>query len=139
MNNLLERLHASFFFYILTSINTFVNFGGYLASAILVSVSMIFGGLRLWVVAGWKRGMMVRVIPDQDDTSKAPVKKEWPTAVPLTVWQRRDRPVIQVLAIMLVTHAIGYVVFLLVTASFFFNTVRLFSLVLLLPKFQPYA
>lgn len=126
MNNLLERLHASFFFYILTSITTFVNFGGYLASAILVSVSMIFGGLRLWVVAGWKRGMMVRVIPDDKENEKEP-KKEWPTAVPLTVWRRRDRPVIRVLAIMLVTHVIGYAVFLLLTAPFFFRKVSISS------------
>lgn len=121
MNNLLERLHASFFFYILTSVTTFVNFGGYLASAILVSVSMIFGGLRLWVVAGWQRTMMVRVIPDENDTKEAGPKKQWPTAIPMTVWRRRDRPVIQVLAIMLVTHVIGYLVFLLVTAQFFFR------------------
>ncbi|KAG8926231.1 Glycosyl phosphatidyl inositol protein transamidase complex subunit [Tulasnella sp. 417] len=121
MNNLLERLHASFFFYILTSVTTFVNFGGYLASAILVSVSMIFGGLRLWVIAGWQRTMVVRVIPDENDTKEEVPKKEWPTAIPMTVWRRRDRPVIQVLAIMLVTHVIGYLVFLLVTAPFFFR------------------
>lgn len=121
MNNLLERLHASFFFYILTSVTTFVNFGGYLASAILVSVSMIFGGLRLWVVAGWQRTMMVRVIPDEKDNKETEPRSKWPTAIPMTVWRKRDRPVIQVLAIMLVTHVIGYLVFLLITAPFFFR------------------
>lgn len=123
MNNLLERLHASFFFYILTSVTTFVNFGGYLASAILVSVSMIFGGLRLWVVAGWQRTMMVRVIPDEKDNKETEPRSKWPTAIPMTVWRKRDRPVIQVLAIMLVTHVIGYLVFLLITAPFFFRKV----------------
>ncbi|KAG8907402.1 Glycosyl phosphatidyl inositol protein transamidase complex subunit [Tulasnella sp. 403] len=75
MNNLLERLHASFFFYVLTSPRTFVNFGGYLASAILVSVAMIFGGLRLWALLKRKRSKiagLVRSLKRFGDDEKGP-------------------------------------------------------------------
>ncbi|KZV73437.1 Gaa1-domain-containing protein [Peniophora sp. CONT] len=53
MNNLLERLHASFFFYIMANPGQFLKIGMYLPSAILVGASLMFGGLGSWVQAGW--------------------------------------------------------------------------------------
>ena len=53
MNNLLERLHASFFFYIMANPGQFLKIGMYLPSAILVGASLMFGGLGSWVEAGW--------------------------------------------------------------------------------------
>ena len=109
MNNLLERLHASFFFYILIDVRRFVNFGGYLASAILVSVSMIFGGLRLWVVAGWERVQVVRTL-DESQSGELKKPSTWPRAYPSVEWRRRERPVLIVLAMMLATHFVGWLV-----------------------------
>ncbi|KAK7054720.1 Glycosyl phosphatidyl inositol protein transamidase complex subunit [Paramarasmius palmivorus] len=51
MNNLLERLHASFFFYVMTAPDRFVKIGNYLPSAVLISVGMMFSGLKAWVDA----------------------------------------------------------------------------------------
>ncbi|KAH9173624.1 Gaa1-domain-containing protein [Lactarius sanguifluus] len=53
MNNLLERLHASFFFYIMTTPSSFLKIGSYLPSVVLVAASLMFGGLGEWVKAGW--------------------------------------------------------------------------------------
>lgn len=54
MNNLLERLHASFFFYLLPHPGWFHKIGAYLPAAILLGAGMTFRGLGLWVDAGWR-------------------------------------------------------------------------------------
>jgi GPI-anchor transamidase subunit GAA1 len=84
-SNLLERLHASFFFYIFTAHDRFMKIGKFLPSAVLISVAMMFGGLRSWVDAGW-------VITS---TEKGPTSES------------RNRPVMQALGIMLLTHLGG--------------------------------
>ncbi|BGO95445.1 hypothetical protein NBRC10512_001413 [Rhodotorula toruloides] len=48
LNNLLERFHQSFFLYIMTSIDSFVAVGNYLAAPILVSAGMTIQGLSTW-------------------------------------------------------------------------------------------
>nr|KIR88098.1 glycosylphosphatidylinositol transamidase [Cryptococcus tetragattii IND107] len=44
-NNLLERLHASYFFYLLPSPNHFIPVGNYLPAAVLLGASLTVGGL----------------------------------------------------------------------------------------------
>jgi GPI-anchor transamidase subunit GAA1 len=93
-NNLLERLHASFFFYLLTGPVTFVVIGKYLTSAVLVGIGMELNGLQAWVASGWegtRRGSS-------------------------TIWQRRRRPLLPVLGVMLATHAVGYTSLLFMTS-----------------------
>lgn len=48
LNNLLERLHASFFLYLMTSVTTFITVGNYLAAPVLISAGMTIQGLSLW-------------------------------------------------------------------------------------------
>ncbi|KAK4053579.1 Glycosyl phosphatidyl inositol protein transamidase complex subunit [Microbotryomycetes sp. JL221] len=48
LNNLLERFHQSFFLYIMTSTDTFVTVGNYLAAPILVGAGLTVSGLQLW-------------------------------------------------------------------------------------------
>lgn len=107
MNNLLERLHASFFFYLLTTPDRFMKIGNYLPSAVLISVAMIFRGLRCWVDAGWKLNQ--RIKDDGDSSSDA------------ITWTRRKRHVLHVLTIMLVTHSLGAAIFLSIQSSLFLN------------------
>ena len=118
-NNLLERLHASFFFYILTRPEHFLKIGHYLPSAVLISVAMMFGGLRKWVDAGW-------VLVDSDkkdggDTGNSPTTAKWRT---------RRRPVLKVLSLMISTHIMGIGLFYLITSSWFveYQTVRIHDL-----------
>ncbi|KAK0210867.1 Gaa1-like protein [Desarmillaria ectypa] len=101
-NNLLERLHASFFFYIMSDPDHFLKIGLYLPSAILISVAMMFTGLSLWVEAGWTAS--------EDEKS---IDKKW---------TRRKRPVLHVLAIMISAHLLGATMFFLVNTKLFFRS-----------------
>lgn len=53
MNNLLERLHASFFSYLLPHPGWFHNMGAYLPAVVLLGAGLTIRGLGLWVDAGW--------------------------------------------------------------------------------------
>ncbi|KAJ7063467.1 Gaa1-like protein [Mycena amicta] len=100
-NNLLERLHASIFFYILTAPERFLKIGSFLPSAVLISVAMMFGGLKVWSDAAWIL-----------NTSE----KEAPS-----LWVQRRRPVIPILLIMLSTHILGFLIFILLSTSSFLH------------------
>jgi len=99
-NNLLERLHASFFFYLLPTPASFMKIGFYLPSVVIISTSMMFGGLGVWVRAGWKQ---------------VPTEKPGSTVQ----WERRARPAIRAISIMVATHVIGLCLFLLTSTKFY--------------------
>ena len=52
LNNLLEHLHQSFFFYLLMQANRFVSIGTYLPSAMLVAVNFTIMAIFLWMKSG---------------------------------------------------------------------------------------
>jgi GPI-anchor transamidase subunit GAA1 len=52
INNLLEHLHQSFFFYILLNTNRFVSIGNYLPAAMIIAGSFSISALALWVQSG---------------------------------------------------------------------------------------
>ena len=111
MNNLLERLHASFFFYIMTGPQRFLKIGFFLPSAILISVAMMFHGLSTWVNAAWI-----------NETNSGPTEKENLISLstpPSIIWRNRRRPVIPVLGIMISTHILGLLLFWTITRSWF--------------------
>ncbi|THH17535.1 hypothetical protein EW146_g3293 [Bondarzewia mesenterica] len=123
MSNLLERLHASFFFYIMTAPGSFLKIGKYLPSAVLIGTALMFGGLGEWVNAGW-----VQVV-EEDEKGEEMGKKRW---------IRRKRDVIPVLGIMIATHVVGAVLFSIVSSSWFLrsqttSTLPLILLIALLP------
>jgi GPI-anchor transamidase subunit GAA1 len=108
-NNLLERLHASFFFYILATPDSFLKIGKYLPSPILISVAMMFAGLRHWVDAAWSF------------TPTPETKKNNSASVSSGQWTRRKRPVILPLLIILTTHLAGLVLHNLISSSWLIN------------------
>ncbi|KIV96354.1 hypothetical protein PV10_00235 [Exophiala mesophila] len=55
LNNLLEKLHQSFFFYLLMQTNRFVSIGTYLPSAMAIAASYTIMAIHLWVVSGYKK------------------------------------------------------------------------------------
>lgn len=97
INNLLERLHASFFFYMLTGPDDFIVIGKYLTSAVLVGVGLELNGLHRWVASGWLRTQAG------------------------STWRRVPRPVLTALAIMITTHLVGLAFSILVTRGFLFR------------------
>jgi len=52
LNNLLEHLHQSFFFYLLMHAQRFVSIGTYLPSAMLVAGSFTIMSIALWIQSG---------------------------------------------------------------------------------------
>ncbi|KAH6844855.1 Gaa1-like protein [Chaetomium sp. MPI-CAGE-AT-0009] len=52
LNNLLEHLHQSFFFYLLMKPDRFVSIGTYLPSAMLVAANFTIMAIALWVKSG---------------------------------------------------------------------------------------
>lgn len=110
MNNLLERLHASFFFYIMTDSRQFLKIGLFLPSAILISVAMMFHGLSTWVDAA-------RIY---ENASEPTEKQDSPLSTPPSIkWRYRKRPVITALGIMIYTHFLGLLLFWTVTRPWF--------------------
>ncbi|KAF8637410.1 hypothetical protein AX17_002905 [Amanita inopinata Kibby_2008] len=95
MNNLLERLHASFFFFILAAPDRFLKIGSYLPSALLISIAMMFGGLNNWNSAAW--------MDDKQTTNSHRIG--------------RRRPVLGVLILMAYTHLLGLLLFWTLASS----------------------
>lgn len=60
LNNLLERFHQSFFLYIMTSIDSFIAVGNYLAAPVLIGAGMTIQGLITWAQAGVEKTGSVR-------------------------------------------------------------------------------
>jgi glycosylphosphatidylinositol transamidase len=52
LNNLLEHLHQSFFFYLLLHSKRFVSIGTYLPSAMLIAINFSITAMALWVKSG---------------------------------------------------------------------------------------
>jgi glycosylphosphatidylinositol transamidase len=53
LNNLLEHLHQSFFFYLLMHSNRFVSIGTYLPSAMLIAGNFTIMAIALWMRTGY--------------------------------------------------------------------------------------
>jgi glycosylphosphatidylinositol transamidase len=106
LNNLIERLHASFFFYVLISPSQFLKIGLYLPSAILISIAVMIHGLSAWVDAAWT---------EDESTTTSQDKSHAET----TKWKRRKRPVTNALFIVLATHTLGAVLFATVSSSWY--------------------
>ncbi|KAI1385329.1 GPI transamidase component GAA1 [Hypoxylon trugodes] len=70
LNNLLEKLHQSFFFYLLIHKHRFVSIGTYLPSAMLIAVNFTVMAIALWVKSGYKE------VDSADESAKDKPKVE---------------------------------------------------------------
>jgi glycosylphosphatidylinositol transamidase len=106
MSNLLERLHASFFLYIMTTPSSFLKIGSYLPSVVLVATALIFGGLREWVSAGW-------VELEDEHQSPGHGKAADIGETPKT-WVPRRRNLLDAFVVIAASHLIGLILFLII-------------------------
>lgn len=72
LNNLLEHLHQSFFFYLLMHPNRFVSIGTYLPSAMLVAANFTIMAVALWLRTGYAKKPSVAVTGTEKDDKKTP-------------------------------------------------------------------
>lgn len=70
LNNLLEKLHQSFFLYMLLDARSFVSIGTYLPSAMLVAVNFTIAAIALWIQTGY---------PNPSEAKKRPAAKQVPS------------------------------------------------------------
>jgi len=102
MSNLLERLHASFFLYIMTTPSTFLKIGSYLPSAVLVAATLMFGGLREWIKAGWVE------LEDGPGKGNVAVPKKWVT---------RRRDLLDDFVVIAASHLVGLTLFVTISRA----------------------
>ncbi|KAL7619954.1 Glycosyl phosphatidyl inositol protein transamidase complex subunit [Parahypoxylon ruwenzoriense] len=70
LNNLLEKLHQSFFFYLLIHKHRFVSIGTYLPSAMLIASNFTIMAIALWVKSGYRE-------PDAAANKQANHDRHW--------------------------------------------------------------
>lgn len=91
LNNLLEHLHQSFFFYLLMQANRFVSIGTYLPSAMLIAVNFTIMAIALWMRTGYYEPSPTAAPKPakseekvETEANKTPGVKERQLALPLT-------------------------------------------------------
>lgn len=78
LNNLLEHLHQSFFFYLLMHTNRFVSIGTYLPSAMLIAGNFTIMAIALWMRTGYYADSKpsTATSKSKDEKQKQPGKEE---------------------------------------------------------------
>ncbi|KAI0016362.1 Gaa1-like protein [Xylariomycetidae sp. FL0641] len=74
LNNLLEHLHQSFFFYLLMNKDRFVSIGTYLPSAMLVAANFTIMAIFLWIKSGHKEPESPAKEKDQKPSAETDAK-----------------------------------------------------------------
>lgn len=118
LNNLLEHLHQSFFFYLLMHVHRFVSIGTYLPSAMLIAVNFTIMSILLWVQSGWPSEPIQRPVSPSTDGNKRPemtVVKEGDSiaVVPTDALKVAERNMFPPFAFVIAMHAAGAVPFYL--------------------------
>ncbi|GBP76664.1 Glycosylphosphatidylinositol anchor attachment 1 protein [Eumeta japonica] len=76
LNNLLERFHQSYFFYLLTGTNRFISIGQYMPSLCLLCVAMLLRSLALWVSIQQSEEVSDEKITNSENTEPSEGTKE---------------------------------------------------------------
>ncbi|KAL4787204.1 Gaa1-like protein [Aspergillus varians] len=76
LNNLLEHLHQSFFFYLLMQTHRFVSIGTYLPSAMLIAGNFTIMAITLWLRTGYYKGPASSKAPAASDDKKTNEKTQ---------------------------------------------------------------
>ena len=115
MSNLLERLHASFFLYIMSTPSSFLKIGSYLPSAVLIAAALMFGGLREWVGAGW-----VELVELEDKYPSLEKGKDADIAIASKKkWVPRRRDLLGAFVVTAASHLFGLALFVIISQAWF--------------------
>lgn len=118
INNLLEHLHQSFFFYLLMHSNRFVSIGTYLPSAMLIAGNFTITAILMWVKSG-----QAAQPEDMKPTSATPKSSHLPddmtvvkhasatALVPTKALAVAERDMFLPVAVVFATHALGLLPF----------------------------
>ncbi|KAJ3159788.1 Glycosylphosphatidylinositol anchor attachment 1 protein [Geranomyces michiganensis] len=115
-NNLLERLHHAYWFYIMPTVTSYIPMSVYLPPVILLSVTLIFESLAMWWRSGeetpWRRPeKSVKIMPGADTEISPPPSTEGTTYISrsrhLPSFDARVRPVFIPIVTLVICHATG--------------------------------
>lgn len=112
LNNLLEKLHQSFFFYLLMQSNRFVSIGTYLPSAMIVAAAYTIMAIYLWVLSGYQLAKRTPVSAkgnaEQRSGEKTGTSEENPTSpkrhVPKIEFKPVDRQLVLPISLLTAIH-----------------------------------
>ena len=112
LNNLLEKFHQSFFFYLLMQANRFVSIGTYLPSAMLVAVNFSIMAIALWIRSG--RSTTPRVGSSKEKGEQEPemevIKQDGMVAIaPKQSFTTIERELFIPIALVLSVHFLGVI------------------------------
>ncbi len=111
LNNLLEHLHQSFFFYLLMHANRFVSIGTYLPSAMLLAGNFTIMAIFLWVKSGTPPAPLPSKVASTVEEEKTPlvfIEHEGAKAlVPEELLDVRERELFLPLAVVAGTQFLG--------------------------------
>lgn len=126
LNNLLEHLHQSFFFYLLMQANRFVSIGTYLPSAMLVAINFTIMAIGLWIQSGRAHGpKMASTMTEKGSTPEIEViEKDGAIAIGLKQEViTTERQLFKPIALVVYLHFLG-----IVPLYIFNNTTRFVSI-----------
>lgn len=103
LNNLLEHLHQSFFFYLLLGKDRFVSIGTYLPSAMLLAANFTIMAVYLWISSG--QPASVQSPAEKRPTDSTSGKEFRPQLSPVA----RERELLLPLTLVIACHALGLV------------------------------
>lgn len=117
LNNLLERFHQSFFFYVLVSSDRFISIGDYMPSVGLMAASLLIKSFLLWLIANNKHDDEAAA----DDDSKNDADK-------IVIVRKSTRSIdfLKIGTVILCSHLVGVAALLITTNQLIHN--YLFSL-----------
>ncbi|CAG8954185.1 hypothetical protein HYFRA_00005805 [Hymenoscyphus fraxineus] len=109
LNNLLEHLHQSFFFYLLMQSSRFVSIGTYLPSAMLVAVNFTIMAIFLWVKSGSTPSPDSKVGSTSEKSGPLAVVKKGDAVaiVPEQLLEARERDFFLPLGVVVGSHFLG--------------------------------
>jgi GPI-anchor transamidase subunit GAA1 len=99
LNNLLERFHQSFFFYVIISSDRFISIGDYIPSVGLMAGSLLIKSFLLWLMANNK--------PDEDAEEDGSKNEELSDKIVVVRKSTRKIEVLKIGMIVLCCHIIG--------------------------------
>jgi GPI-anchor transamidase subunit GAA1 len=106
LNNLLEHLHQSFFFYLLMHPSRFVSIGTYLPSAMAIAASFTIMSIALWFRTGIKEEEAQK--PEKlENSEKTEEKKQPEESIDLTQTPPAERFLFMPLLTLTITHFLG--------------------------------
>ena len=113
MGNLLERLHASFFLYIMSTPSSFLKIGSYLPSVVLIAAALMCGGLREWVSAGW--------VELEDRHPSGEKGRDASIVTTSKKWVPRRRDLLGAFVVTAASHLVGLALFVIISQAWFDN------------------